>query len=244
MNVHNLYRDSYEEDFYVTLISNDKSVEGNKAQNFTSVLQKEILLPSTSEWEVALVEFQNSGGGVAGAVEKIGPPGIPGPKGPRGVAGPRGPQGPRGLQGVAGPRGPPGVSSEKKIFDSNQVITVGGARASSSETANPNIVTVGEWNETPALVKSGLMSIKYSCEYVNDNVLVSTLYMEILLGGKVKRIFPSTPNPTKSEINFVGEVVTKAKANTPVSVRLKKVGGSDTEVFYVKNHSIIVEYLQ
>ena len=55
----------YPDDFYVTLVSNDKSSAGNKPSNFTVHLQRSIELVAseiTGDWEVGLLEYQYSKG--------------------------------------------------------------------------------------------------------------------------------------------------------------------------------------
>ena len=54
----------FADNFYVTIISNDKSVKNNKASNFTTRLHKNIELGASAisgGWEVALVEYQYTG---------------------------------------------------------------------------------------------------------------------------------------------------------------------------------------
>ena len=55
--------DEFADNFYITIISNDKSVKNNKASNFTTRLYKNIELATQATsggWEVALVEYQNT----------------------------------------------------------------------------------------------------------------------------------------------------------------------------------------
>ena len=56
--------DEFTDNFYITIISNDKSVKNNKASNFTTRLYKNIELAplaTSGGWEVALVEYQYAG---------------------------------------------------------------------------------------------------------------------------------------------------------------------------------------
>ena len=107
-----------DDDFYVTVVSNDKSSTDNAPAHFTTTLERTLEFPD--QYEVALVEVQSSAGRSKRQIAALGPPGRPGPRGfamrgtpglvgKRGLRGPPGEKGAKGASGAVGAKGDEGL---------------------------------------------------------------------------------------------------------------------------------------